>query len=191
LKGFKFFQVEAVTHLKTATLFLNERKKEEGSFFKKAFFSSFTPLKYILPRAQDRGNSMSLSQFQNPKIHSDLLQIFREFFGVHRNMGKYLRITVLEKEILEKLTACMRVTIEINTMKNKGGEVQAVLFEKTRTIRAQLENINAFTTLLWQNKSLSDGFYLQIQAKLEEVSKQVAGWQKWLASRGKRANYQK
>jgi len=129
---------------------------------------------------------MSLSQFQNPKIHSDLLQIFREFFAVHRNMGKYLRITVLEKEILEKLTSCMRVTIEINTMKNIGGEGRISLFEKTSFIRAQIENIKAFTTLLWQNKSLSDGFYLHIQAKLEEVSKQVAGWQKYLARGGEK-----
>ncbi|NDG28384.1 MAG: hypothetical protein EB120_14550, partial [Proteobacteria bacterium] len=75
---------------------------------------------------------MSLSRFQNPKIHSDLLQIFREFFGVHRNMGKYFRIT-----------------IEINTMKNTGELGRTALFEKTSSLRAQIENIKAFTTLLW------------------------------------------
>lgn len=84
----------------------------------------------------------------------------------------------------------LRITIEMNTIENIGGEGRISLFEKTSFIRAQIENIKAFTTLLWQNKSLSDGFYLHIQAKLEEVSKQVAGWQKYLAKVG-RPPYQK
>lgn len=96
-------------------------------------------------------------------------------------MSKYLRISILEQEILGSLSAMMRLTIQVNVIKASPlgfpiTEVAAKLHE----LRAYAENIKGFSTLLWRSKALSEGFYLRAMAEIENISKQIAGWEKYL-----------
>jgi len=99
-------------------------------------------------------------QFQNPKIHSDLCTLYRRFFMIHKNMSKYLRVTILEQEILQAISNAMKITIEINiTRPPESFDMprQHIVYgmkEKLKKLRALIENIKAFTTLLWQLKAL-------------------------------------
>ena len=34
--------------------------------------------------------------------------------------------------------------------------------------------------LLWQTKGITEGFFLAVMANIEEIGKQVAGWEKYL-----------
>ena len=56
----------------------------------------------------------------------------------------------------------------------------AAILEKTGLMRSYVENIKAFTTLLWQLKAFSEGFFIDAMAHIEGISKQIAGWQKFL-----------
>jgi len=96
-------------------------------------------------------------------------------------MSKYLRITILESEILGALSSMMRTTIHINVM--KGSQVKPTLHElltKIHELRSYLENIKAFTVLLWRTKAISEGFFIQVSTSSEEISKQIVGWEKYL-----------
>lgn len=116
--------------------------------------------------------------YRNPQIHSDLMGLFRRFFDKHRSMKKYLRLTILEREILSRITEAMRLTIEINSCKNVLDT--SYIYVRTNTLRAHLENIKAFTHLLWDMRRVSEGFYVLVSAEIEGISKQIAGWQKHL-----------
>lgn len=119
--------------------------------------------------------------YRNPKIHSDLMRLFCKFFAVHRSMNKYLRIVILESEILDRIAEAMRLTIEINAYKAAANT--AYVYERTNVLRAHLENIKAFALMLWDMRAISEGFYVIVTADLELISKQVAGWQRHLLTR--------
>jgi hypothetical protein len=119
--------------------------------------------------------------YRNPKIHSDLLNLYTRFFGVHQNMSKYLRIAILEGEILRSISLAMRLTIQINVMKTTpSSSITHDLLAKLHDLRSLVENIKAFTTLLWKTKAISEGFFLTAMSLVEEISKQVVGWEKYL-----------
>ncbi len=120
--------------------------------------------------------------FRNPKIHSDLLALYTRFFQIHRNMSKYLRISILEKEILGSLSEMMRLTIEINVMKSSLAKPPlSEVLSKLQRLRAYVENIKAFSTLLWQTKGITEGFFLGSMAQIESISKQIVGWERYLS----------
>ena len=121
--------------------------------------------------------------YRNPRIHSDLLGLYVKFFAMHRNMSKYLRVAILEKEVLEAISTAMRLTIQVNGMKAQIPPPSiAAILEKTGQMRSYVENIKAFTTLLWQVKAFSEGFFIDTMAHIEGISKQIAGWQKYLST---------
>ena len=121
--------------------------------------------------------------YGHPKIHSDLIELYRRFFAVHRNMSKYLRIALLEREILEAISNAMRLTIEINITRPEGGEEMSEMKRKIKILRALIENIKVFTTLLWQLKALSEGFFIDAMATIEGISKQIIGWERFLTQK--------
>jgi hypothetical protein len=51
-------------------------------------------------------------------------------------------------------------------------------------LRRHLENIRAFTVLLWKLKAITEGFFIQVTARSEEFSKQIVGWENYLAAQG-------
>ena len=119
--------------------------------------------------------------YRNPKIHSDLMLLYVKFFGVHQNMSKYLRVAILEKEVLEAVSMTMRLTIQVNAMRVQTPPAPSTaILEKTGLMRSYVENIKAFTTLLWQLKAFSEGFFIDAMAHIEGISKQIGGWQKFL-----------
>ena len=121
------------------------------------------------------------SDYRNPKIHSDLIGLYTQYFGVHKNMSKYLRIAILESEILGSISTMMRLTIQINVMKGAGQAVTGRdVMAKIHELRSHVENIKSFSILLWQTKGITEGFFLGVMANIEEIGKQVAGWEKYL-----------
>ena len=130
-----------------------------------------------------QGQTPPPSQYQNPKLHSDLLALYTRFFSVHKNMAKYLRISILEQEVLGAISAMMRITIHINVMKarQQAAPAKAELLNKLYELRGYVENLKAFTTLLWNTKAISDGFFLDVMSDIEAIAKQIAGWQKFLS----------
>ena len=128
-----------------------------------------------------QGQSAS-HDYRNPKIHADLLGLYVKFFAVHQNMSKYLRVAILEKEVLEAISSAMRLTIQVNGMRTNAPATvtDTLLYDKTSQMRAYIENIKAFTTLLWQLKAFSEGFFIDAMAHIEGIAKQVGGWQKFL-----------
>ena len=118
--------------------------------------------------------------YRNPKIHSDLMLLYVKFFGVHQNMSKYLRVAILEKEVLEAISTVMRLTIQVNGLKGQLSADASTVLERTGLMRSYIENIKSFTTLLWQVKAFSEGFFVDAMSQIEGISKQIAGWQKFL-----------
>ena len=117
------------------------------------------------------------SDYRNPKIHSDLIGLYTQYFGVHKNMSKYLRIAILESEILGSISTMMRLTIQINVMKGAGQAVTGRdVMAKIHELRSHVENIKSFSILLWQTKGITEGFFLGVMANIEEI----AGWEKYL-----------
>ena len=76
----------------------------------------------------------------------------------------------------------MRITIHINVMKaRQAAPAKAELLNKLYELRGYVENLKAFTTLLWNTKAISDGFYLNVMSDIEGIAKQIAGWQRFLS----------
>jgi hypothetical protein len=68
-------------------------------------------------------------------------------------------------------------------LQRKDSQVRPTLQElltKIHELRSHLENIKAFTVLLWRTKAISEGFFIQVSASAEEISKQIVGWEKYL-----------
>ena len=129
-------------------------------------------------------NKVFLTDFRNPKIHADLMGLYVKFFYVHRNMNKYFRIAILEKEIMAGISNAMRLTIEVNVMKSASRPISPhLILEKTDSIRGYIENIRAFTTLLWHLKAISEGFFIDATSHIESISKQITGWQRFLVNK--------
>ncbi len=120
--------------------------------------------------------------YQNPKIHSDLITLYTRYFDIHRNMSKYLRIAILEAEILGSISTMMRLTIQVNVMKAAAIKPSpAAILGKMHELRGHIENIKAFSTLLWKTKAISEGFFIQVMASTEDISRQIVGWEKYLS----------
>ncbi|MCX6106003.1 MAG: hypothetical protein NTY08_09255 [Proteobacteria bacterium] len=129
----------------------------------------------------DRQPNSPNSDYRNPKIHSDLISLYTQYFGVHKNMSKYLRIAILESEILGSISSMMRLTIQINVMKSSAQVVSGRdVMAKIHELRSHVESIKSFSILLWQTKGITEGFFLGVMANIEEIGKQVAGWEKYL-----------
>ena len=121
------------------------------------------------------------SDYRNPKIHSDLISLYTQYFGVHKNMSKYLRIAILEGEILGSISTMMRLTIQVNVMKGAGQAVSGRdVMAKIHELRSHVENIKSFSILLWKTKGITEGFFIGVMANIEEIGKQIAGWEKYL-----------
>ena len=100
---------------------------------------------------------------------------------MHKNMSMYLRIAILESEILGSISTMMRLTIQVNVMKAAGQTVSGRdVLAKIHELRSHVQNIKSFSILLWQTKGITEGFFLGAMANIEEIGKQVAGWEKYL-----------
>ncbi len=117
--------------------------------------------------------------FHNPKIHYDLMILFQVFFSIHKNMSKYLRINILEREILGKISTCMELTITANHLRSAAHSISSSI-EIIYQIQAHVENIKAFTLLLYKTGELKEGFFVQGLSRIEDISKQLSGWRKYL-----------
>ena len=92
-----------------------------------------------------------------------------------------MRIAILESEILGSISTMMRLTIRINVMKGAGQAVSTRdVMAKIHELRSHVENLKSFSILLWQTKAISEGFFLGVMANIEEIGKQLAGWEKYL-----------
>jgi hypothetical protein len=63
------------------------------------------------------------------------------------------------------------------------------ILAKLHDLRSLVENIKAFTTLLWKTKAISEGFFLTAMSLVEEISKQVVGWEKKLCKLDEERKY--
>lgn len=59
-----------------------------------------------------------MQSYKNPKIHTDLAVLFALFYARHRHTEKCIRIIILERQILDPITECMRLTIMLNARKD-------------------------------------------------------------------------
>ena len=136
-----------------------------------------------LTQASASENPKPEKPFRNPRIHNDLISLYAMFFKVHKNMNKYLRITILEQEVMNAISLTMRLTIEVNTARKLAAGGSTDMIKITSQMIAHMENIKAFTHLLWKLKAITDGFFTQVAAKTDEIAKQIHGWQKFLLAK--------
>lgn len=110
------------------------------------------------------------------------MALFQTFFSIHKNMNKYLRINILEREILGKISTCMELAIKANHLKNSTSTANAISssIEILYQIQSHVENIKSFTLLLYRSQALTEGFFMQNLARVEDISKQLSGWRKYL-----------
>jgi hypothetical protein len=96
-------------------------------------------------------------------------------------MSKYLRIAILEQEMLGTISTMMRLTIHINVMKSAVYKSPPTdILAKLHELRSHMEKLKAFSILLWKTRAVGEEFFLGIMASLEAISKQIVGWEKYI-----------
>lgn len=104
--------------------------------------------------------------------------LFKLLYTRHRHTEKYIRIIILERQILHPITECMRLTIMLNAQKDRA--TSEYILSLTNSMRGYIENIKSFLLVLLELHQISDGFYMDTIIRIEEISREIAGWQKYL-----------
>jgi hypothetical protein len=113
------------------------------------------------------------------RLHSDLpvykscYDLLLEIFAFTKDFGKEYKYTVgesLKKETIELLTLIFRA--------NSRPDKAAVLQEA----RERIEVVRLFIRLMKDMQQISLKRFVQVNMKVEEVSKQLTGWQKAMGS---------
>jgi len=115
-------------------------------------------------------------KFSHPKIFSDFLTIYKEYYLVHKHLPKIFRVTSGEY-IMAELTQCMKTVVMANLKRSREDYKQSCGLLKD--LRVRIEILKVYFLLAWEMKFISHQFFADINDRLEEVSKEAAKWHNW------------
>lgn len=115
-------------------------------------------------------------KFTYPKIFADLLIVYKQYYFVHKNLPKIFRVTVGEY-IMSELAEGMKTVVMANIKKNQDDYVQG--YSLLKNLRARIEILRAYFLISWEMKFISHNFFADINDRLEEISREAAGWHDW------------
>lgn len=116
----------------------------------------------------------SSKQYENPKLYSDTVLLLNSLLQKHKGMDRTFRILFMEQKIYPLLTSVMEEALLLQFSSYDEKRNMSDIFKK---MRISLEITKSYLTLCFDNKQISQNFYLHVYRKTEEISKQVLGWQ--------------
>jgi hypothetical protein len=118
-----------------------------------------------------------MANYKHPKIFADFLILFKEYYGVHKNLPKIFRVTI-GTEIMREMSESMKLIILAN-LKKKNKEEYKEGLDYVKNLRGRIEVIKAYFLIAWEMKLISHSFYANILERTGEISKQAAAWGVW------------
>jgi len=119
-----------------------------------------------------------MTEYENPKIFSDLLIFFKKCYSVHQGLPKLFRIAVSEK-LLNEITEGMKLVALANFKKNNQIELLSGA-DDLKELRGRIEVIKAYCLVAWEMEYYSHAFFADVNSRIEEISKQAAKWEIWM-----------
>ena len=116
--------------------------------------------------------------FKHPKIYSDTVKFYRNYWFAHQNLPKVFRQTTGEQILLE-ITACLGCVAAANFASKKDEEARLRAIGQLIHMRERLEVIRAFLILAWELKAVSHNTLSDLNVRLDELGKQATSWQQW------------
>jgi hypothetical protein len=116
--------------------------------------------------------------FKNPPIFVDFLQFYKKFYKSYSNLPKIFRVT-MGKDVLVEVSSCMKYVCEINFQKNISYKENKSI-DIIHKLRATIELLKSYILFAMETKIISNGFFIELFACLEKISKQAAAWEKWI-----------
>ena len=115
-------------------------------------------------------------KFAHPKIFSDFLVIYKKYYSVHKNLPKIFRVTIGEY-IMAETAQCMKTIVMANLKRSQEDYKKSCSLLKD--LRVRIEILKAYFLIAWEMKFISHQFFVDINDRLEEVSKEAAKWHNW------------
>ena len=128
--------------------------------------------------AADSNQSLDPTQFKHPKIFMDMLTIYKIYYHKHEALPKIFRVTI-GTDIMKEISSCLRYIVLAN-FKRVSRDDFCESLQMVKELRGSIELIKSYFLVGWEMKFFSHGFFIQLMAKIEEVSKQAASWNNWI-----------
>lgn len=118
-----------------------------------------------------------MADYEQPKIFTDLLTLYKIWYQKHKHMPKYFRVTLGDR-IMNEMTDGMKLITKANFEKDITKDFEEGA-QHLQELRAGIEILKTYFVVAWEMEFISHGFYIELSGKLKEVSKQATSWHKW------------
>ncbi len=127
---------------------------------------------------QMKSKDGKMAGYQHPKVFVDLLKSMKFYYTKHPHLPKLVRVT-LGEDVLRGMSHCLQLIVILNYYKKVEGKRERLSLYLLE-LQGRIEVIKGLLLILWEMKFISSGFYAEMFRQMEEVSKQVSGWGRWL-----------